>query len=117
MSNNPIKPGKWEAHYSATRYGWEVGPWERTHQARAFVVDTRTTAPGPDEPKTAGETMARAIVRDHNEAGRLREALERIAASECEYGNGADCNSLPRGVYRSVCNPCYARAALGGVDE
>ena len=43
---------------------------------------------------------------------RGEEALATLSRYECEYGNGADCNSLPQGVSRNPCLPCRARAAL-----
>lgn len=38
---------------------------------------------------------------------------ETLAKQKCEYhkgrSEGADCNNLPQGVFRSVCGPCKAR--------
>ncbi len=63
----------------------------------------------PEDRQTLSDALSEiATLAEDNDV--LREALERIAANECEYGNGASCYMLPQSVRRSVCNPCYARA-------
>jgi hypothetical protein len=52
------------------------------------------------------------IIRACNTFPDLLEIVKALAERECEYGNGANCNMLPEGVYRSVCLPCKARAVL-----
>ena len=55
---------------------------------------------------------AELIVKAVNAHNDMLEALKRIAKQDCEYPGSAGCNLLPEGVYRSVCNPCHAKAII-----
>ena len=57
------------------------------------------------------------IVQACNNYEALKGLIDRLAALECLYGNGADCNMLPQGVVRSPCFPCQAREALKKAGE
>lgn len=42
---------------------------------------------------------------------------KKVSLIGCLYGDGADCNNLPEGVYRSPCFPCSTRKMLKTLDK
>ena len=58
MSKTAHTPGPWEAHYSPTLEGWEVGSFKKADGVRAFISD-RATVGKPEI--TEAEANARLI--------------------------------------------------------
>jgi len=97
-----------------------IRAWIDRGQLNPLFEKASVVAIDPAKAGTCGDGPETVVYPELVETGRhavIDGLIDRMAERECEYGNGADCNSLPQGVRRSVCWPCRARALLAGLAE
>ncbi len=95
---------------------WAAAPdlLEACRIGRDIVLEARDSEHGLRQ-TASGKAMA--IMEAAITQATGKEAPVALDEQECLYGNGADCNSLPQGVVRSVCLPCKARAVAQAAAE